>query len=39
MVVPTAGEAKRSFVPHLEIRIKKQIFPERPEVDILIRIN
>jgi len=39
MGVPRAGEAKRPFVPRLEIRIKNQIFLERPEVGIIIPIN
>jgi len=33
-----AVEAKRTFAP-VEIGIKNQIFPDKPEVDILIPIN
>ena len=39
MGVRREGETKRSFVPGLEITIKKQIFLERPEVGILIPNN
>ena len=41
MGVRRAWEAKRAFVPRLEIGItgKNQIFLEKPEVGILIPIN
>jgi len=39
MGVRRAGEAKRAFVPRLEIGIKNHIFLEKPEVGILFPIN
>jgi len=39
MGVHRAWEAKRAFVPRLEIRIKNQISLEKPEVGFLIPIN
>jgi len=39
MGVRRAGEAKRAFVPRLEIGIRNQIFLEKTEVGILIPIN
>jgi len=39
MGVHRAWEAKQAFAPCLEMGIKNQIFPEKPEVGILIPLN